>query len=197
MKRTKPKKRKKKKKRSRPQKPLRQITQKTLPQSERLHLPKNWGMFLAAGALFGIVEGVFVFLPTISVSTPTTSGEKSPSYSHSVPFVVSNDGPLSVHTVQYRCFVRQAEFTTANKLQNQLLHDQRLDKPILRSEEIDNVPCIPLDERDTVDELIFADVELRVSFRPSFVFLRQENRFRFQTYRSLGGQLHWLPKPIV
>jgi hypothetical protein len=188
MKRSKSKKPKKKKKRPRPHKPL--------PQSKRLTLRKNLRVFLAAGALLSLIEGVFAFLPTISVSTATTLGQTSSSYSQSIPFVVSNDGPVSVHSVEYRCFVRKAEFTRRHNLQNELLHDQRLDKRILRSKEKDNVPCIPLYGSDPVADLISADVELRVSFRPSFLFWRQENRFRFETYRSHRGELHWLPKPI-
>lgn len=76
---------------------------------------------------------------------------------------------------------------------NELIHDRRLDKTILRPNEKDEVPCIPL--VDPLEDVSSGDVELRVSFRPSFVFWRLEERFRFETYRSLRGQLHWLPKP--
>jgi hypothetical protein len=130
-------------------------------------------------------------LPKISVSTATTLGRIS-SQQHAYPFVVSNDSPFSIHSVEYRCFVIKAEFTGGATLVNQLIYDPRLDKMILRPNEKDEVPCIPL--VDPLDDVSSGDVELRVSFRPSFVFWRLEERFRFETYRSLRGQLHWLPK---
>lgn len=151
---------------------------------------KNWGVLIAAGASLGLIVGVFALLPRISVSTATTLGQKFPLLDRS-PFVVSNDGPFSVHSVKYHCFVRKAEFASRTTLNNQLFHDRRLDKPILRPNETDNVPCIP--ESDSVVKLFSADVELRVSFRPSFLFWRREEKFRFKTYRSHIGQLHWLP----
>ena len=192
-------------KRQRPQrqKPSRQkrLSQKRLSTAKRSaqmaarsFLRRDWRPYLAAAASFAIIQAVFAVLPKISVSTATTLGRIS-SQQHAYPFVVSNDSPFSIHSVEYRCFVIKAEFTGGATLVNELMHSRQLDKTILRPNEKDEVPCIP--PVDPLEDLSSGDVELRVSFRPSFVFWRLEERFRFETYRSLRGQLHWLPKPAA
>lgn len=186
-------------KRQRPQrqKPSRQKRLSTAKPSAqpaaRLFVRSDWRPYVAAAASFAIIQAVFAVLPKISVSTATTVGHIL-SQQRAYPFVVSNDSPFSIHSVEYHCFVIKAEFTGGATLANELIHDRQLDKTILRPNEKDEVPCIPL--VDPLEEVSSGDVELRVSFRPSFVFWRLEERFRFETYRSLRGQLHWLPKPV-
>lgn len=168
------------------------------PQNKPSILWRAWAIFLATAAIAGFVQTVFAFLPNISVSASTPLDKNSSSYLRTTPFIVSNDGILSIYSLEYSCFIRFAEFTHGGRMKDSLFRDANFDKKILRPNEKDNLPCLPphMIKGPPFAELIDADIEVRISFRPSFILWRQEKYFRFATYKTNTSELQWLPKPI-
>jgi hypothetical protein len=157
---------------------------------------RTWKIFLGIAAGVGFVGTVLSVLPNIVVSSSSPMDPQFPL--RSTPFIISNDGVLSVHMIRYSCHIRNAMFDMSLVFKNNEFAAQALGKTILWPKQKDNIPCLPprMLGGTAFDRLVKAEIEIAVSYRPSFLFWRKETRFRFRSYASNSGQLYWLPTPV-
>jgi len=57
---------------------------------------------VAFAVIFGVIQGGAAFAPKVSVATLLALDPLDP---FSTPFVLSNDGVLSIHSVEYACVI--------------------------------------------------------------------------------------------
>jgi hypothetical protein len=143
----------------------------------------SWFYLGALATLLSLVGGYFLFAPKVSV---VESASFHSQILTSTPFVISNDGNFSIYDVKYTCRILFAHFTNHRQFENESYHYRTFDKLELRAGDKDNVPCLMAVgfKPPPPVELIDADIQLIVSFVPSFWFTPIEKTFRLAHTRQ-------------
>ena len=135
---------------------------------------KAWKYFsrvaVVVGLLGTVLSLIFSFLPNVVVSP---SKPLDPQFAlHSTPFIVSNDGPLDLHTVRYSCDILKATFRNRTKIERTKASSDVLVRSTFRPKQRDNIPCIPprnIGAGGGFSNLLNAEIEIVISFRPAFL----------------------------
>ena len=155
----------------------------------------SWFYVGALATLLALVGGYFLFVPKVSV---VESASFHSQILTSTPFVISNDGNFSIYAVKYTCRILFAHFTNHRQLENESYHYRTFDKLELRAGDKDNVPCLMAVgfKPPPPVELIDADIQLIVSFVPSFWFTPIEKTFQFGAYPTGDGKFRWIRETL-
>jgi hypothetical protein len=161
---------------------------------------KRLAQILSGGALiFGIYVGGLFLVPKIAIS-PFAS--VSPDDTFATPFLIKNEGYLSLQAIQYYCALYDFKFKDSAikrwARKNVLFSTKpKLATPKLKPNESTTILC---DFRafshagGSVGPMNDGDMAIVASFRPSFLFWRREYRQRFTTMKSANGILYWHPQ---
>lgn len=146
------------------------------------------GLLLAS---LGFVTGYLSLVPRLSVSQDRPLDVNNP---FSTPFVVSNDGPLGINDLRFSCFFFNLENTAGGGLTNvetnMFLGSKRMEPGERATVPCDTMPLV------LPGPFVSADIAVKVSFRPDFVWRRKPRAFRFITYHASDGHLYWYPQPL-
>ena len=161
----------------------------TPPSLLRKILAKTWKGIVSVGVLVTLT-GLFSLLPKVSVSAAQLLDPQAP---FSAPFIISNDGYLSIHDITFRCVVKYVEHKDGGRV--------IVSPHGITSGQV--IATIDPGEKSTVacpfpffsqSPIIGADVEFVLKYRPDFVFWHREKRSRFGLAKDKDGQFHWFPR---
>ena len=152
---------------------------------------------LVAGSLvsaFGILPFLYQFGPSISIDV---SSPLKPDDPFSVPFIITNEGYLDLHTIAVSCGI-DARLSRGTIIEDSEVASSRDQALIIRpGESMTSICRFPRNFGFPGKTVIWADIVMRVSYRPSYLWWWQQERpFRFVTEKSSDQLLHWFPKPI-
>ena len=155
-----------------------------------------WQIFVVVATLLGVLTGVLSLLPKLSISS---SGPLNPKSAFTTPFTLSNEGFLSIMSVNIFCAIREAKFEGDREIIGTEDYRSRFTTPDhaaaeLKPDEKYTFSCAFLFNEDA--PLIKADIAIIISYRPAWVPWRQEKVSRFVTKKSSDGRLHWFSQPI-
>ena len=149
------------------------------------------------GFFVGLGMSVLSLLPKIAVSAASSL---DPNNAFATPFIIKNDGPLSIKTVEYSCGLYRLEFVKPPIIQRYAQEDVRFvftdASAKIAANESATVFC-PFSFDKTFAQLgplISGDLSVIISYRPAFVFWRREQRQRFSTIKAADGKLYWHPR---
>ena len=157
-----------------------------------------WKWFVAFAIVFGVVQGLAAFAPRLSVYQSSALDVSNP---FSNPFIISNDGMLDIHSIEYSCISNFIETESHIILKDVSAENWIPGRQILSPSEKDSFSC-PLKNAMKqslglrVLPIKTADITLEISFRPSWAVWKQTKSFRFIAARTSDNQLQWLPKSL-
>jgi hypothetical protein len=143
------------------------------------------------------MNGYHFFDPRMSISAATALNPSDP---FSVPFVLSNDGNVSIHCVSYIWIFNSVESEKGTIFDHVEIRDSRYIRARLYPSEKDTFRCLFARNFASLRLYLpikYADMILRVLYRPSFRFSQQSKYFRFVMQRSTDNQLYWFPQSLV
>jgi hypothetical protein len=161
----------------------------------------SWQVMLNMAALLGLVTGYMAMIPRVSVSQ---SEPLDPDDIFSTPFIVSNDGPLPLETVNISCAdfnVVYQQGTTLRSNPNDpgaAISDTSFNAPEVKPGERVSVPCAleQMLKPPSWIKVVSSDISIVVSFRIGYTPLPGRRKFRFVTFRSADNRLHWYPASV-
>jgi hypothetical protein len=160
-------------------------------------------VFLAT--ILGLVTGYIALLPRVSVSQ---NEQLDPSDPFSSPFVVSNDGPLPMERVRFRCGIVSASYEHGPKVEGGSNFGSSF---IFAPDASGNMPpqnfgAVEMNpgERSTIPSCNYpfpksvagANIGIIVTFRIGYTPFSSKRTFRFVTLADSNKKLHWYPYPI-
>jgi hypothetical protein len=118
----------------------------------------------------------------------------------SVPFVLSNDGNVSIHAVNYSCIFNFMKSERGLTFDGVEIGDERYIRARLYPSEKDTFRC--LFAGNFAPPRVYlpirrADITIKILYRPSFRFSQQSKYFRFVAQRSIDNQLYWFPQSLA
>lgn len=155
-------------------------------------------------ALLGIVTGYLALLPRVSVS----QGELlNPAETFSNPFIVSDDGPLPLEDVTFRCGLGEAKLENGPQMFGAphfgssffiLNKNGQPSLPIFHDAEMlpGERATIPYCSVPWTNPVENADIGIEVKFRIGYTFIHTTRTFQFVTRKDSAGNLHWFPDPL-
>lgn len=112
------------------------------------------------------------------------------------PFIIENKSYLPIHDVIFSCIVRKLESSESDILI--MNFNVKYDSPTIpyiasgeKTKTFCNNPFKPL------TPITSADIEVVVSYRPSFIPWQKQKSTRFSTIKDVKNNLIWLPKAIT
>mgnify|MGYP001606538882 CR=1 FL=1 len=150
-----------------------------------------WKLIVGVSVILGIIVSLLSFASNISVSTSQSLDPKDPL---SMPFVITNNGPLPIHNVEILFGINK--MTTPPPM-NQTILNLNLGYakppiPVLKAHETMTFWCPPIFKfRYPIN---FADISVLVSYRPNFLFWRKTVPYRFVTVSNREGITNWYGK---
>lgn len=152
-------------------------------------LPK---ILFALTTIFATLFGLWLVLgPRVSVSA---AYPLNPSDPFSAPFIMTNRGNLSIYNVGFTCNQTGAVYPNPkwNVGDNKTTYTDL--SPVIQPGESRTIPC---GMRGTLSlPIVGADINIQVSFRPSYWPRKLTTRFRFLMWIDSNKHLRWLPQPI-
>jgi hypothetical protein len=148
--------------------------------------------------LYGIAAAWLSVLPDISVSQSQSFQATDP---FSSPFVVSNNGPLTVDLVKLTCMSGRIQISHQGQTVPPEFHtDTSISERLKPGQQI-SVPCnvgasLPFGNAFSEHPLLDAMIDIVIEYRPRFVFWKIMRQFRFETFPEPHGKLHWQPSPV-
>jgi hypothetical protein len=145
-----------------------------------------WKVILFLVGIPGVYIGVLSVFPRVSVSPSEELKKYDPLSS---PFVITNDGYLSIYSVNMNCSVNHLLLSSGARIVNVSALDNLTDDeigPDGRSTRF----CKITTPDPKMKEVI---VTLTVVFRPEFLPWRTSRAFHFRGYPSDDGVMHWSP----
>jgi hypothetical protein len=166
--------------------------------SFRRSLSQRWPLaaagFILAATCIAIVSTWASALPKISVSQSASLTDP-----FSIRFVVSNDGPLTIHAMKMTCVLMRVETSFHSQIQARDIPSETLTISRMEPGEKQAVPCafrsllelwgLPLSEPIADGEMTVA-----IEFRPDYVFWNVTRELSFATFRASDGSLYWKPE---
>jgi hypothetical protein len=194
------------KKRSRkPKSPPQQNKPESKPEKAKSpwwsHISLTWKIIGVLSLLIGLVTSYFAFVPKISL----TLGEQMlPSDSLSVPFVIANDNPFPIYSVQMNCSIENLVGATApvdfegKKVSFPLTGFGTEDTPPIDLEAGEKVTLACSGKKENnpdvdLSQITNAEIIITIKFRPFWIFWTQEKYFRFGTIPTSSGRLGLIP----
>jgi hypothetical protein len=147
--------------------------------------------------LLGIVSSVIAIYGLLSSRvTVSPSSPLMPQDPFSTMFTISNDGPLAIYDVYASCHVNVVRGVSVGELH---MEGDGGEINYKEAEEIDsgdkiNLSCFK-DQVEASKPWLSGDVDINVSYRPSFYPGHQERKARFIGERGADGGLHWFQQP--
>jgi hypothetical protein len=156
-------------------------------------------------AILGILTGYLALLPRVSVSQ---NEQLDPDNTFSSPFIISNDGPLPMENVMFRCGIAGAKIKEGPEIKGApnfgtsfiVLTDkdgkiaaQNLGSPEMLPGERSTMPYCSFPWLNPVEG---ADIGIVVTFRVGYTPFSQTRVFQFATLKDASGKLHWFPFPV-
>jgi len=142
----------------------------------------------------GIVTGYLALVPKVTIveSEPTNPGEP-----FSAKFIMSNDGPLGINSVDGACIVADMEYANRTVvLNNWIGQGPSVFKPRMEVGERATLRCSASEVIHSNAPILHANIVMVVSFRPDFTWWRLTREDRFETIADSKGLLHWAPIPL-
>jgi hypothetical protein len=139
------------------------------------------------------------FAPRFSVEPTTPLDPENP---FSVPFTITNTGPVKAKQVKYMCSITEATFTRGLRIKESYFVDERY-KSIaeIAPEERLEAPCpgfgpgiggqLGFGEKNVKE----ADMTLLLSYRGAWRPWRRTEQFRFIYMRGPDGEVRWFTQP--
>jgi hypothetical protein len=163
----------------------------------RLATLAKWIVLLLtwSGFSLGVVTGYLALIPKVTV---TETEPLNPANIFTSHFIISNDGPLGINSVDVSCDIRQAEFEGNARYKNNMITSNQLQKTTMFVGERATVVC-PLNPgifglgNSPVKR---ADIDIVLQFRPDFTWWRVMRILHFVTVIDSKGNLHWVPQPL-
>jgi hypothetical protein len=158
-----------------------------------------------SAAILGLVTGYVALLPRISVSQNEPRDLSDP---FSSPFIVSNDGPLPIENVRFRCGIGQALYKNGPQVKggsnfgssfifapdaNGHLPEQNFGTAEMNPGERSTIPSCNYPFPKSIEG---ADIGIVVTFRIGYTPVTTQRIFRFSTLADANKQLHWFPYPL-
>lgn len=167
---------------------------KTIPQHQQTGLirilqsiSKGWRTFFWILGILATLSGVLSFLPRISVepSPPMQAGDLL-----TAPFVISNDGILTLHNVSFYVYLHHIEDAMGRPV---ITNNKRGMEPIGYL-----IPALSPGEKSTTglphpfaEPTISGDIDFVVTYHPAWLPWEQKKAFRFGGSRESDGTLIW------
>jgi hypothetical protein len=150
-----------------------------------------WKFVVVLSVIVGLIAALLTFLPRLSMSS---SESLDPSTPFSTPFVVSNDGLLSINDVTCYCLIRRVVIADRGDItvSNNIVYSDSLPVPNLAPGEKTTVSCPPL--LPSEPRITRADMDIVLRFRPYGLPWYREKAFRFTTEIASDKRLHWYPR---
>jgi hypothetical protein len=156
-------------------------------------------IFVYGFALLGVVAVFYDFSPKISVS-PYQLIDSHDAFS--APFVITNEGYLSIRQVTAQCHVKQAQFELEIHAKNVQISSSLYDiaERMLPAEKL-TVKCrlreaIQALTTHQLPGLIMADILIEIEYQPWLWYTKAQREFRFISARNFDGSWQWLPQPV-
>jgi len=164
-----------------------------------------WKATIFFGFWLGILSGYISLLPKISV---VQNEQLDPSDPFSSPFIVSNDGPLPIENVRFRCGIGSVSYYGKVRVKGAEnygssfmfapdahgnLPVQNFGSPEMNPGERSTIPScnypLPKDVSD-------ADIGIVLEFRIGYTPFPSTRTFRFHTLPDANHGFHWYPYPL-
>jgi len=152
-----------------------------------------WAVIVAITVIVGLV-GVVELYPRVSVSS---NESLDPSTPFSSPFIVSNEGLLSIYDVEFQCDIKNVEATNNIKLGGFSTMRPVKVIPIINPAGKETTQCARNSFAPASGKFENADISIVVNFRLFWIPLSLTRKFRFVTEKDKSGQLHWFPKATI
>ncbi len=150
-------------------------------------------LFVNGLALLGGVALFYDFAPKISVSAfPLLDASDA----FSAPFVIANNGYLSIQHVSARCVLQKAEFEPHFSIEDVGVSTSRIDiaEKMLPGEQL-TVKCRLRETIGRTPPLRNADIFIIIKFQPLLWYGTEQRQFRFNSAQNSDGSWQWLPQP--
>jgi hypothetical protein len=158
----------------------------------RLATLAKWIVLLLtwSGFSLGVVTGYLALIPKVTV---TETEPLNPADIFTSHFIISNDGPLEINSVDVSCDIRQVDFEGDFRYKNSMITSNQLQKTTMFVGERGTVVC-PLGVASS--RVKTADIDIVLQFRPDFTWWRVMRILHFVTVINSKGNLHWVPQPL-
>jgi hypothetical protein len=133
----------------------------------------------------GLYVGILSVLPRISITPQEPLQRHEP---FSAPFIISNDGYSTVHTINLTCSLDSVLDTHRNRYTN------------VTTPSSQNIDYLAAGGRSTFDcpvgnlQILEADFSIIVSFRPDFLPWHKIEIFHFRARIADNGSVRWFPQ---
>jgi len=151
-----------------------------------------WSLFQVAAISLGVVTGYLALVPKVTVIETPPLNAHDP---FSAQFILQNDGPLGINSVQIACRIGDMK-STLYSLKNVGLTNPQLFKSRIEVGERAAIPCSLDPTFGPVGPVSSADIAIQTVFRPDFTWWRSGAIYRFETMRNAEGKLLWFPQVI-
>jgi hypothetical protein len=149
-------------------------------------IPIFWGVIVFVIGLAGFYVGILSIVPRLSVSHSEELKQYDP---FSVPFVITNDGYLPIHSVNMACSIDHMLLSSGSSFVGVVTNDSMEDAEI--SPGGHSTHFCPVSARDPgMQEII---ITATISFRPDLWPWRTSKQFHFRGYKGDDGVMHWSP----
>jgi hypothetical protein len=166
--------------------------------SFRRFLSQRWpiaavGIILAATSV-AIVSTWFSALPKISVSQSPLLTDP-----FSIRFVVSNDGPMTIHAMKMTCMLMRIETPYHRQIHSFDIPSESLTVSRMEPGKKQALPCafralLELVGLSPSEPMADGELAVAIEFRPEYVFWNVTRELRFTTFRASDGNLYWKPE---
>jgi hypothetical protein len=147
------------------------------------------GIVVVLGVVGSLATLYSVHVSRVSVAP---SAAINPHDTFSTPFVVTNEGVLSVKDVQFSCHYNKILDAGGNNWTT-IIQDNTRNIPEVSPSHAATVQCSSITSNKP---FTYAEMSIIVSFRPSlWPWRKAPETFRFIFRRSVDGAIHWLPQP--
>jgi hypothetical protein len=148
-------------------------------------LKRLWGIVVAVGVVVGLIA---FFKPDVVITPQPALDPHDP---FSALLVVTNNGALAIEDGQSLCHVRYMEDRNRNSFSNANRFESSQNFAELSSKDSTTIKCLIPVDNDT--QWTKADIELWISFRPSFWPGRMIKRSRFVAIHDINAGVRWTP----
>jgi hypothetical protein len=152
-------------------------------------------VLLLAITLLGIAGAWLSVLPEISVSQTQPLNAADP---FSIPFVVSNNGPLSVNSLNFTCVPINIETSHQSRVIPSGFRSESVPINKLEPGKKAGFPCtfrkvLGFWEFSPSQPMTMGNIDIFIEYRPAFVFWKITQQFQFATFPDRDHKLYWKP----
>jgi hypothetical protein len=161
-----------------------------------LHLPKVlvhvWKSIVTISFVLGLFVTFLTLSPSVTVAPTQTLDLNDPL---ATPFIITNESLLPIHSVEILCRIKKIYSSTMNSgVEDLSLGYAKPPIAILNQKEQNTFLCPPTFKFKTPIDI--GDITVDISYRPDFLFWRQNHSSRFVTGKDSTGVVHWYPPKV-